>query len=1030
MAIDKTQAISKELANLYIQYFNQRKGDFKQPINLSLNNPTHITINDNEQIIEYEGNVIPVYETIKALLTGQAIGIYDSGMVYQGVKVVVPVIPPVLRAPMFSNNAGSTQNWTRNTAINLITVPQATGNPTPVYSVVGSLPTGLNFDVNTRRISGTPTKVGNGTIRIRATNSQGSDDWTISYVTVMEIIFTIPSFADNTGDAQNWIENQAITSITVPAANGNPVPVYSVVGNLPTGLNFDVNTRRISGTPTVVNAGVIRIRATNTQGTSDWTITYNTVAALTLPVFADNTGDAQNWIQNSAITSIIVPQATGHPVPVYSVVGNLPAGLLFNTSTRRISGTPTVIGTGTITIRATNSQGTADWTVGYNTIIMPITLASFDTTGILVDCLALITSKNAPSLYADSTRGGTDTVTDGELGLGSLQTVISKINYQNNILRFNDNNVPGSLNLRTYFNSLNYIIYIQVAGQDRVTIPINSIDSAGGNYININVPAGDARTLLNSLVEGTVFIIAVGIPSSIPVFADDTGDDQDWIRNTAIVSIVVPAAIGTPTPVYTIAGLPAGLNFDANTRTISGTPSAISSGTITVTATNSEGTDDWTLEFDTVTDLILPNFVDNTGNAQNWTQNSAIVSITIPEAVGNPTPVYSVVGSLPAGLLFNTNTRVLSGTPSVVGNGTITIRATNSEGSDDWTVGYTTAMAAPVDLMPRFTTSITNIVIVANTPINQILPVATGGDTPLVYSILNLPSGLSFNANTRRLTGTVTTAGAYSPTYRVTDVDGDIANIQFSITVMADLMPVFPSIDNIAVDAGATIDVILPEATGGDTPLTYSITGFIPNGLSFNPTTRRLTGSLSTAGFYRITYVVTDVDGDTDSARIAIAVTAVVTSNIVTIVIPSTEITVDAFNVYRSRTRFDNIDLGTTLSINGTTRLWLQELSLRHTAGSQSTQGRINISLVTSRTDTAFRRLGPDFSTQMEQHGTITFEASDGDTVVVTGIIETDIPATEPYAWIPSNAADVAAFATHVTGLTDKTLTITFNDNS
>ena len=49
---------------------------------------------------------------------------------------------------------------------------------------------------------------------------------------------------------------------------------------------------------------------------------------------------------------------------------------------------------------------------------------------------------------------------------------------------------------------------------------------------------------------------------------------------------------------------------------------------------------------------------------------------------------YSVFGSLPAGLAFNTSTRVISGTPAEVGSGTITIRARNSAGSDDWTVDY------------------------------------------------------------------------------------------------------------------------------------------------------------------------------------------------------------------------------------------------------------------------------------------------------------------------------------------------------
>ena len=39
--------------------------------------------------------------------------------------------------------------------------------------------------------------------------------------------------------------------------------------------------------------------------------------------------------------------------------------------------------------------------------------------------------------------------------------------------------------------------------------------------------------------------------------------------------------------------------------------------------------------------------------------------------------------------MFNATPRVISGTPTAIGSGTIRIRATNSQGSDDWTVDYT-----------------------------------------------------------------------------------------------------------------------------------------------------------------------------------------------------------------------------------------------------------------------------------------------------------------------------------------------------
>ena len=94
---------------------------------------------------------------------------------------------------------------------------------------------------------------------------------------------------------------------------------------------------------------------------------------------------------------------------------------------------------------------------------------------------------------------------------------------------------------------------------------------------------------------------------------------------------------------------------------------------------------------------VAPAFADDTGDAQTWTQNTAIASITIPAATGTPTPTYAATG-VPAGVSFNATTRVISGSPTATGSGTITVTASNSEGSDYWTVAYTTA--APPATVP------------------------------------------------------------------------------------------------------------------------------------------------------------------------------------------------------------------------------------------------------------------------------------------------------------------------------------------
>ena len=66
----------------------------------------------------------------------------------------------------------------------------------------------------------------------------------------------------------------------------------------------------------------------------------------------------------------------------------------------------------------------------------------------------------------------------------------------------------------------------------------------------------------------------------------------------------------------------------------------------------------------------------------------------------------------------------------------------------------------------------------------------------------------------------------------------------------------------------------------------------------------------------------------------------------------------------------------------------------------------------------------PDLSDSFEASGSIVIEASDGETLTLTGITD----STEPYAWTPSNSADVIAFGTHVVSLTDTSIDITFSE--
>ena len=282
-------------------------------------------------------------------------------------------------APSFSDDTGDAQTWEMGTAIAAITVPEADGTPAPTYAVEGVLPAGIAFDTATRIISGTPTATGNGTITIRATNSEGNADWTVAYAT------TAPASAPSRPDAPTLTvdSDTQITAVGVaPNNGGDTITSYDWRHRITSPLGAWVNRSNVSNL-TQIFTGLeaartyrFQFRATNSVGDSQYSPNANattdaTPTTLTAPAFADDTGDAQTWTTGTAIASITVPTATGNPTPTYAVVGNLPAGIAFNTGTRVISGTPTAAGSGTITVRATNSEGTADWTVGYTITAAP-----------------------------------------------------------------------------------------------------------------------------------------------------------------------------------------------------------------------------------------------------------------------------------------------------------------------------------------------------------------------------------------------------------------------------------------------------------------------------------------------------------------------------------------------------------------------------------------------------------------------------------------------------------------------------------
>ena len=380
-------------------------------------------------------------------------------------------------------------------------------------------------------------------------------------------------------------------------------------------------------------------------------------------------------------------------------------------------------------------------------------------------------------------------------------------------------------------------------------------------------------------------------PDRNPSFGSRTIANQTYTAGVAISTLVLPAATGGNSPLtYSLAPRVPGLQFLSTTRTLSGTPTAAGIHSMTYRVVDNDG-DAATLTFallvtesaPTSSDTV-PSFGTETIANQRYTAGVAISALVLPAATGGNSPLtYSLAPRVP-GLQFSSTTRTLSGTPTAAGIHSMTYRVVDNDGdAATLTFALLVTESAPTssDTVPSFgSRTIANQTYTAGVAISAlVLPAATGGNSPLTYSLVPRVPGLQFSAATRTLSGTPTAAGIHSMTYRVVDSDGDPATLTFAIRVnvppVSDLKPSFgiQSVPDQTYTAGTPItELVLPEATGGDGRLTYSLVPTVPN-LLFNAGTRTLRGTPIAAGTHSMTYRVVDADGDTAQLTFVIDVT-------------------------------------------------------------------------------------------------------------------------------------------------------------
>ncbi|SCF33053.1 Putative Ig domain-containing protein [Micromonospora viridifaciens] len=165
---------------------------------------------------------------------------------------------------------------------------------------------------------------------------------------------------------------------------------------------------------------------------------------------------------------------------------------------------------------------------------------------------------------------------------------------------------------------------------------------------------------------------------------------------------------------------------------------------------------------------------------------------------------------------------------------------------------------------------------------------ASGGKAPYTLSLGPgaLPPGLALSSASRTLSGTPTTPGSYSFGIRLTDANGDFAEQDVTVVVVAPTITITSGAPASPVTAYEKYPTHTFTASGGTGPYTLSLgAGALPPGLALSSVPRTLSGTPTTPGSYTFGIRLTDEHGfhaEQDVTVEVVAPTITITSGVPT----------------------------------------------------------------------------------------------------------------------------------------------------
>ena len=713
---------------------------------------------------------------------------------------------------------------TKNATFNSFAPVTAAGGYTPyTYVVSPSLPSGLSYASGTGIISGIATATSVATYYLVTVTDADTQSGTSSFnLTVLQPDAIVLTRVINT---VTLVQGTAASPFTPISAAGGYVPSgsslnYSISPSLTAGLSINGNTGQITGTPSAYSINTVTYSVTVLdQATQRSTSTFD-LNVLT-PVFSVATAvPSTPGITGVALTAFTPVTAAGGATPYqYELNTSLSAGLSFNTSTGRVSGTPTVANTSNYIVRITDTVGQTG-TGSFNlSISNPVALVL--TT--VVTSTALVKSIDLANFTPVTAAGGQ----------GSISLTVSP-------------SLPAGLN----FSNIGKITGTPTIESTQTAYLVKGTDSIGQTnsstfYLAVN----------NSVLTSTVVV-------SISTLSQ-------YVAITSFTPVTFVG--GTPPVAYSISpSLSSGISINPSTGALSGTPqTTLSTTSYDITVTDNVGgktTGTTRINVIAVPDLISTRAI-TTVTAYANQALTAVTPVTVTGGYGSNS--YSLSPSLPSGLLFSSINGQITGTPSQLSSTATYLVTVSNQVNQTTSTNFDLTVNAQSVVATASVPVSTLIIYQLSTPF---IPVTgSGGFGSLSYQLtganLSLPAGLSFNGGSGEIAGTPTALSETS-TYVVliTDSISQTSTSSFTVSV-AEVAPdpldvtVSKSLVDIIQNQSANISPV--QVLGGVSPYTFTLTPDLPTGLTFNAN-GTITGTPSTVTS-ATTYNITVKDGQPQS---------------------------------------------------------------------------------------------------------------------------------------------------------------------